>query len=217
MIDQLAVYDENGTQIGMTFPKRARQLISKQRAVWHDDAHTAIRLLPEPKEEASVDDYLDDVFDDSPPPAGSDDLLLYLARKNVQEKRNLTRHVIAYILAWPVVAIIYAAVFENTRHPAYWRWRSNFIWALEDIRSYLPEESSWLADNVYRNMSSIVRNLTHPAWHYIICAMLIWGGWITCQAIKRSTRLRAGRTGRVKPDPVQQEYQRLKDMAGVKY
>ena len=214
MVDQLAVFDEKGTQIGMTFPKRARQLVSKQRAIWQDDAHTSIRLLPETKEEAAaMDEFLDDSFDESPGLSGSDDLLLYLARKNVKEKRNLNKHVGAYILAWPVVAIIYYAVFTNTRHSAYWQWRNNFPWALDELRFYLPEEGAWLADHLYWSMLPLVRDLNHPAWYFLVSAMLAWGIWIVASEVKRATRLRSSQMGKAKLDPVQLEYKRLKDMS----
>ena len=212
MVQQLTVYDENGAQIGMTFPKRARQLISKQRALWHDDTHNAIRLLPETKEEAPLDEYLDDDMEETTGFMGSDDLLLYLAKKSVREKRNLIKHVLAYLATWPVIIIFYEIVISNTRHPQHWQIGS-INWQLDYIRHYMPYESLWAVNDIEWTMRSFSYSLTHPVMFVIIGAMVAWGGWILTRAVNRVITNYRGRAGRDKPDPVQLEYQRLKSIA----
>jgi len=211
MVQQLTVYDENGTQIGMTFPKRARQLISKQRAFWHDDSHTAIRLIPEIKEDIPMEEYLDDL-DKPPMPTGSNDLLLYLAKKNVRDKRKLLKHFLAYIAAWPVIAIFYGAVVNYTAHSTRMRW-NNVMRTFEDARIYLPP---WRADNLERQMQTYFNNLTHPIMYIIIGVMIAWGVWILVRTVNHYSAARSRRLLKSKPDPVQVEYQRLKDMSGLR-
>ena len=45
-MQQIIVNDENHVKIGNTFPRRAKQLVSKQKAKWLDTAHTEIILMP---------------------------------------------------------------------------------------------------------------------------------------------------------------------------
>lgn len=46
MIQQIVVNDENHMKIGHTFPRRAKQLVSKRRAAWSDQSHSEIILMP---------------------------------------------------------------------------------------------------------------------------------------------------------------------------
>ena len=218
MVQQLAVYDESGTQVGMTFPKRARQLINKQRALWHNDTHTAIRLLPDIKEEALMDEYLNDDIDmDEPPsPTVSDDLLLYLAKKNVREKRNLSKHAVAFIAAWPLIGIFYAAVIEGARHPQH-RRLGTLRWQVDTLREYVSVDGMWILDDVSRwGQSLFEHHLTHPIMFMIFGAMIAWGAWIVTRAVKMRAATRHSHKRRYKPDPVQMEYQRLKDISALK-
>ena len=223
MIEQLTVYDENGAQVGMTFPKRARQLINKQRAVWNDDSHTSIRLLPEVKEEVPVDDYLsEDEYEGSPGFTGSDDLLLYLARKNVREKRNLIRHVMAYIAAWPIVGLFYSRIIIHTLHPSPSRWRTDhmndMLRDLAYIRAITWSSTSRAAiNNVYNGLQTLVDQLTHPIMNIIFGIMIAWGFWIAVRIVNHIVMLRSRRAKTTRLDPVQQEYRRLKGMAEMKF
>jgi hypothetical protein len=44
MESKVLLFDENGVGIGETFMRRARQLVSRQRAEWIDESHSAIRF-----------------------------------------------------------------------------------------------------------------------------------------------------------------------------
>lgn len=215
MVQQLTVYDESGAHVGMTFPKRARQLINKQRALWHNDEHTAIRLLPDAKEDTTMDAYLDEDLDETIGVTGSDELLLYLARKNVREKRNLLRHVLAYIATWPMIGIFYAAIIESTRHPSYWRLRQ-LGWQVENLREYVPIESQWILSDIYSWGQRTIDSLLHPIMLIIFGIMIAWGAWILYRVVKRRTATSRVRVRKLKPDPVQLEYQRLKDMNALR-
>jgi len=46
MESKVLLIDSNDVKIGETFVRRARQLVRRQRAVWMDDNHTAIRFHP---------------------------------------------------------------------------------------------------------------------------------------------------------------------------
>ncbi|MCL2405302.1 MAG: hypothetical protein FWC92_07125 [Defluviitaleaceae bacterium] len=208
MIQQLAVYDESGTQIGMTFPKRARQLISKQRALWHDDTHTAIRLLPDTKVDTPLEEYLGDALDDTPGPSASNDLLLYLAKKNVREKRNLIKHILAYIAAWPVISVFYHLIIHGARHPAYWQMR-RAIQALDQLNVAANPRS-----RVEDAIMSLYNGLMHPMMYLIFGFMVAWGIFIIARIVNRViASYRVGRVKKAKRDPVQIEFQRLKDMS----
>ena len=46
LIQQIVVNDENRVRIGHTFPRRAKQLVSKRKAAWIDQNHMEIILMP---------------------------------------------------------------------------------------------------------------------------------------------------------------------------
>ncbi|MCL2361055.1 MAG: hypothetical protein FWC73_04475 [Defluviitaleaceae bacterium] len=111
----IVLYDENNERVGETYPRRAKQLIRSGRATWSVDGESLILNMtydscPIPKEDDLMSDYYyqNNGTAVAPPPitpgAGeSNDLLLYLAKENVAKKKNLVRHVIAYVLVWAVV------------------------------------------------------------------------------------------------------------------
>jgi len=46
MENKVSLYNSNGVKIGETFPRRARQLVRQQRAMWIDDSQSSIRFAP---------------------------------------------------------------------------------------------------------------------------------------------------------------------------
>ena len=217
MTHQLTVYDENGTHVGMTFPKRARQLVSKQRAVWHDDTHTAIKLLPEAKEEAPLGEYHDnDEIDEIPMSKASDDLLLYLAKRHVREKKNLTRHFIAFIIACIVVPLFYVAIIESTPHPQAWRMIETNR-QINTLRSNTRNIDLWRVDALERSVQAIFDNLVHPIMYVIVGVMVAWGVWVFVRYVSWAGKNKRGRNRKSKPDPVQVEFQRLKGLGVEKF
>lgn len=110
---QVTVHDKAGGEIGKTFSRRARQLVSSSRAVWLDEKHTAIRLISSGlKEDTKMEtrsvtgetqQYAGYTVADSHEETDSlysKDTLLKLARKKVMAKRKLRRHIIIYIVAF---------------------------------------------------------------------------------------------------------------------
>jgi len=54
---KVILYNSNDIKIGETFPRRAQQLVRRQRAAWIDDGQTAIRFYPNME---NMDDIPDD-------------------------------------------------------------------------------------------------------------------------------------------------------------
>ena len=157
----------------------------------------------------------------TPVEAELDSVLLYQAQLNVKDRKNLIKHVAAYIITWPLLGILYAVVLDNMRHHT-WPRVNTIIRNLEDARGWtsapgtrsINEAVSFL--NWYFNQGHI------PAiWYMIIGIMMAWGGWILLRIARRAAgpiakRFRAMGIRKEKPDPVMQEYLRLKDMAASK-
>lgn len=108
---QIAVYDESGKKIGMTFKRRANQLIGRQRAKWLDEIHSSICLLPNSSRE---DTYLDKATEyntnDCRGSADADgkNCILCVAKKRVREKRNLRRHVALFVPGFILLLFLFA-------------------------------------------------------------------------------------------------------------
>jgi len=147
----------------------------------------------------------------------ADALLLYKAKQNVKRRRNLIKHILAFIVAWPILAIFYASTISNTVHPRWWSM-SNRLQELNSLFQYLPEEHYWILDDLIHNVSWYFRNGHTPGiWYMLMGAMLAWGGWIAVRFISIAVlplarKLRSGVTKKEKPDPIMQEYNRLKNM-----
>ena len=148
----------------------------------------------------------------------TDALLLYKARQNVKNRKNLLKHILAFIAAWPLLGIFYASTISNVVHPRWWSV-SNQLQELYNLSQYLPEEHYWVLNSLTNTISWYFRNGHTPSiWYMIVGAMLAWGGWIAVRFIKivilpLTKKLRAGASKKTKPDPVIQEYNRLKSMA----
>lgn len=111
MNNKITVYDQFNEIVGETFQRRAKQLVLKGRAEWADDAQTAICLLESvehPKEGKPMEtysnnqehkEYIDLCEPTEKVDAPSEDLLLYIAKQNVEKLRNLKINIIALPIA----------------------------------------------------------------------------------------------------------------------
>ena len=111
----IVLYDENNERVGETFPRRAKQLIKSGRAYWLEEGQTLRMALPPPrKEEITMETMYSNNGAPVAPPHHEppNELLMYLAKQNIKERRNLVRHVIAYVLVWAI--IITANVFHTS-------------------------------------------------------------------------------------------------------
>ena|GEM_PF-4274893 len=79
MEQQITVFNENDEQTGVTFIRRAKQLVKKERAEWLNEECDSIRLLS--LEEETQDEFM------------TDESLLVLARNRVKERRKIVRHI----------------------------------------------------------------------------------------------------------------------------
>ena len=138
-MDKISVYDNEGLRIGGTYPRRAKQLVIKQKAVWQDAENKGIRLVDtldsasyeedkqmeldntiEVKEEAvsEVAEAREETstsvpVEEKPGDSLSNDLLMYIAKQNVKMRYNLFLNIVLF----PVVLIALAIITDgfNTR------------------------------------------------------------------------------------------------------
>jgi hypothetical protein len=195
--------------------------VLKGRAIWLDEGHRSIQLITgssEKQEEIKMPEehvYPNNGKASTAPvaePTEADAVLLYQAKLNVKDKRNLVRHVIAYIAVWPVFALLYGVAFVTDAQALdYEGWLHLMDFARDII--VIPHEYWQWYDMIYRMEQS--RHLqTLPVWYFIMGMMAAWGGWIAFRIIKRIVKKKRTHTGkRIKPDPVMQEYNRLKQKA----
>lgn len=68
MIEQIVIRNENNVRLGIVFPRRAKQLVSKKKARWLDEAHTEIILLSSEtggiKMDMKIDNHVNELFGD---------------------------------------------------------------------------------------------------------------------------------------------------------
>ena len=116
MTKPIVLYDQNHERVGETYPRRAKQLVKSGRAFWLEDG-LSLQMAPAPdehplphaKEDLSMSEtiYQNNGMPHEEPTAyheheGTNDLLMYLPKKNVAEKRSLLRHVIAWLIIFAV-------------------------------------------------------------------------------------------------------------------
>jgi len=199
--------------------------VLNKRATWLDEGQSA-KLITGPsinlKEETHmIDDNVYPANDNTERPIPTmpevDALLMHQAKQNVKDKRNLARHIIAYIAAWPALGIFFAGIIQNMQHPRWWNIQN----ILEETRqmpsSHTPTYHSAVHDLSWTLEAYFRHNYVHPIWYVITGIMLAWGGWIVFRIAKRAKRPILERfwsiaRKKVKPDPIIQEYNRLKNM-----
>ena len=127
MTKPIVLYNQNHERVGETYPRRAKQLIRNGRATWLEEGQILLinanhEPYPPEQEEPIMTTYQNNGTTVPPPPEThemSDDLLLYLAKKNVAEKRSLVRHAIAYALAL-VILFTTSAVHHTSDMQFHW-------------------------------------------------------------------------------------------------
>jgi len=105
---KIKLFDADGTQIGETFARRARQLVKQQRAIWMDDDHSAIRFNPDSTE----DDWNEEVEHGKTPRTIEKhpelDPLYVFAKKRLAERRRVILHLV--LLVPEMIAVIFFSV-----------------------------------------------------------------------------------------------------------
>lgn len=229
-IGDITLLNQHGNKISSIYPRRAKQLVLKGKAKWLKEGKT-LQMISEDvtssstihEEEITMTD--EKIYTNNGEPTAvsstlpdADTLLLYKAKQNVKDKKNLAKHALAYVAAWPLLGLFYAVFVEGMIHPRWWSI-NNSLRNLDELFSYIPDTYHWMLNNVMRDMEwQFTRHYIPPAWYLILGAMLAWGGWIAIRYVKRiadpaSNRFRKGFIKKEKPDPIMQEYNRLKDIA----
>ena len=101
MHEKITVFDESNREAGKTFYRRARQLVAKGRAAWLDEGRTSLRLISRPDKETAAMKY-DTINIES-----EKHELLFAAKSNVRRKRSLVWHIIAFIVAAPLILMLF--------------------------------------------------------------------------------------------------------------
>lgn len=164
-MEKVTVFDHNNQLIGETFPRRAKQLVKKERAYWQDDKCRAICLLEEAdwlyKEDAEMEISnnnensaeinessveVSKSIETSLPKeeAATDevekDLLMYLAKRNIRLRYNLVYH----IIMWPVAFIVIFFITSNFRAGAGFYLGFFFAWGLLILHKFYVLIRIWL-------------------------------------------------------------------------
>ena len=112
MEPEITVYDNDNNQIGKTFARRAKQLVSKGRAVWVDDRQCSVVLIDGtdvsevyPPNGVRFKDLRED--EDWEETYNADDALRRLAKERVWRKRALWWHVSGIIFSTFFVFIFF--------------------------------------------------------------------------------------------------------------
>ena len=150
METKVIMYDADNQKVGETFLRRARQLVSKQRATWTDDTQTAIRFAPDDPLEMETD-----IIDT--PSKDKDERLLSLAKQIISERHERHRfiwHTLAlipgYISIIFVINVMLAA--RNGNDYVFFLWGA---WTMAyAIHAYVFIKPRWLS---YRNLEGRYR------------------------------------------------------------
>jgi hypothetical protein len=123
MDDRVIVIGENNVIAGKTYNRRARQLISKQRAVWADETHTAILLSPSVSAHEWQEAEAAPSAGESGVPAAEDaaswdERRLYaLAAKRVRGRKRFIWHTAALLPGYIALFMLYGGVFNYIYYP----------------------------------------------------------------------------------------------------
>ncbi|MCL2528227.1 MAG: hypothetical protein FWE42_07390 [Defluviitaleaceae bacterium] len=122
MTKPIVLYDQNRERVGETYPRRAKQLVRSGRAAWLEEGQSLLMntdYMPYPVAKEDLLTMNEDIYQNngniveaSTPVEESNDLLLYLAKQNVAEKKSLFRNIIAYIVAWPMLHFIIGRLYS---------------------------------------------------------------------------------------------------------
>ena len=147
-----------------------------------------------------------------------DNLLMYKAQQNVKNKKNLVKHICAYIAAWPILLIIYETILSAMVHPQSQRAIA-VVESLNRTRGNVGQAHRNPIDSAIRFINlQVIDAYIPPIWYVLIGIMAAWGGWITIRALKHwgvpaLNRYRGKTPKKAKPDPVLQEFNRLKALS----
>ena len=110
MQEKVTVFNDSETKIGQTFFRRAKQLVVKGRAVWRDENRTEICMIKNPEIMFLNEEETKMEFNDL---EQNNEAVLIAAKTNVRLRRNFLRHLIAFIIAAPLILVVFQSSIEN--------------------------------------------------------------------------------------------------------
>jgi len=222
MTKPIVLYDENHERVGETYPRRAKQLVRSGRAFWLEDGqglciNTKLESYPPHKEDVCnmeepiyQNNGLPFASTETTQPGESNDLLLYLAKRNVVQKLNLIKHIVVYAIIWfAIIAICSVSFFhDNTAgtteltellglsefghggirmsgHPRVFRVREGSIsWApLYDTTGHIINFNDVFATESLWHTVDATSSPTPWWWFFSLGVMTAWGVWIVMRGI----------------------------------
>jgi len=90
MENKVLLYDSNNVKIGETFVRRARSLVKQQRAMWLDEAQSAVKFFAGMENLAIAEDSQD--LDVAVTDAEDGTLIVTLVEKRIKERKMLMVH-----------------------------------------------------------------------------------------------------------------------------
>jgi len=152
MEGKILMYDSNGTEVGETYSRRARQLVKQQRAVWADDTHTAIRFAPDTTEDwETASPHPAPHHTPHSPDKGS--VLYALAEKRVRDRRQLIWYTVALIPVFVIILIWGAWSYNAARNGGFFLICMGFAWGAWAM-AYVSRLRNYFTMSGYNLLSS---------------------------------------------------------------
>ncbi|MCL2571578.1 MAG: hypothetical protein FWE11_04165 [Defluviitaleaceae bacterium] len=119
MTKPIVLYDQHHERVGETYPRRAKQLVKSGRASWLIDGQSLqinTEYNPYPPNKEDVIEMSEAIYQNNGTIVEEpghlhkeepSELLLYMAKQNVAQKKSLIRNIIAYVLAWPILHTVF--------------------------------------------------------------------------------------------------------------
>ncbi|MCL1997733.1 MAG: hypothetical protein FWG65_03095 [Turicibacter sp.] len=224
----IVLYNSNDERIGNIFPRRAKQLVLKGRAIWLEEGQS-VKIAESStftKEEKSMtDEKLSNGTPYEPPYTAvpHDETLLEQAKKNLAARRNLLKLLAFNILAWVLLLVAYDVIFTDLSHPRAWQI-NNAQNHLAEVETQLNAmlNAGTIGQNTFNNLTSSISNAdnalrwvsnTHvsPIFYVLMGVMLMWSAWTAMQIVKylANSPFRISK----RQDSLTREYHRLKRIA----
>jgi len=174
---------------------------------------------------------------ETPHSSGKNELLMYLAQKNVAQKKNLIKNIIAYVIAWTALhAFQFASPIRGGISRSYTAVEPHVVSISNDVIEFIRPfgvHSYGLSDIIHGRVAFPLGNVSffvtqneaiaqpvetmiinnNPGL-FIAGIMAAWGAWILARGfvvVRRHIRNKPRKPSR--PDPIAAEYQRLQTAA----
>ena len=249
MTKPIVLYDQHHERVGETYPRRAKQLVKSGRASWLIDGQSLqinTEYNPYPPDKEDVIEMSEAIYQNNGTIVEEpghlhkeepSELLLYMAKQNVAQKKSLIRNIIAYILAWPILHTVFRffprvstwnahtdqtairgvvhefpEVFVQESMPFLFQFPGGEYFTSQSPNGFWGNINDFVVaatGGFERYQPTIMTSITRNElwWHFILGAMVAWGVWIAVRCFKVLRRRTANRAP--KPDPILLEYQRL--------